>query len=66
MLVLFVPSFIYKKEFFINNNSVLINEIEFLILTKCNVDDFLDNDLDALIARIIYVHDEYISNIDPG
>ena len=43
-----------------------MNEIEFLMMTKYNVDDFLDNDLQALIARIIYVHDEYISNIDPG
>ena len=43
-----------------------MNEFGFLMMIKYNVDDFLDNnDLDPLIARIIYVHDEYIFSIDP-
>ena len=60
------PKFIENNFSFFINSSFLMNEIEFLIMTKYNVDNFLDNDLDALIARIFYVHDQYIFNIDRG
>ena len=58
------PKFIENNFCFFINSSFLMNEIEFLMMIKYGVDDFLDNDLDALIARIF--EDEYIFNIDPG
>ena len=48
------------------NSSFLMNALEFLMITKYGLDEFLDTDHDALIAKIFYIHDKYILDIDPG
>ena len=54
------PLLIYKLKLIILYNSYLLKYVNTTFKTKYNVYDILENDIDALKARIFYVHDEYV------
>ena len=55
-----LPLFIHKLKPFLFYNSCLLKYVNRTFKTKYNVYDILENDIDALKARIFYVHDEYV------
>ena len=52
--------FIQKLKPFLLYNSCSLKYVNRTFKTKYNVYDILENDIDALKARIFYVHDEYV------
>ena len=58
------PSIVEINKAFFLNNSVLYLEANKILRADYGVEDILDNDLDALHSRVLFVHNEYFNNSD--
>ena len=56
------PPFISKNIIYFRFYSELLKHTDFIMTKTYDVVDFLNNDIDALISRIYYVHDLYFLN----
>ena len=53
------PDFISKNYSYFMLSSKFLDKTDDLMKCEYGVEDFLSNDLDALVSRILYVHDFY-------
>ena len=58
----FKPFYIFKCFYYFKDNSCLYKHCDHLMMNTYGVRDFIDNDIDALIARIYFICKEYNSN----
>ena len=53
------PIFLKKNYNYFRQSSYFFYDVSFIIKKIYDIDDLLDNDLDAILARVIYVHNRY-------
>ena len=62
------PAFLNKNFNYFKYNSYFLKDVEIIFNTFYDVDDLLDNDFEAIVARVYFIHNRYNDRlfIDPG